>query len=160
MTGSREPKSGPKWNWRRWGVFNLVGVLGFVLQVSVLFVLKKLVGFSYLQATAIAVECAVLHNFVWHESVTWKDTIAPFRRGVKGRLLRFHLANGMISILGNLAITWTLVEKVRCPYLPANAISVAICSATNFLAGDRLVFTETKRKSPGKSGGEMDAVLI
>jgi len=159
MRAGRGPGSRPQWNWRRWGLFNLVGVLGFALQVGVLFELKKFVGLGYLQATAIAVECAVLHNFMWHESVTWKDTLAPFRRGVLGRLLRFHLANGVISIGGNIAITWMLVEKAKCAYLPANAISVLVCSVVNFLAGDRFVFTGAAASSrPSK--GEIDAVLI
>jgi putative flippase GtrA len=146
MTGGKEPGNGPKWNWSRWGVFNLVGILGFAVQLGALFALKSFAGLSYLKATGIAVECAVLHNFVWHESVTWKDIAAPSGRGVLGRLLRFHLANGIISILGNTAITWLLVERVRCPYLLANAMSVAACSVGNFLAGDRFVFTGQKSR--------------
>jgi putative flippase GtrA len=126
---------------RRWGVFNGVGVLGFVLQVAVLFALKRGLSMNYLAATALAVEAAVLHNFVWHEHVTWADVIAPFRDGVWSRLLRFHVANGLISILGNLGFTWTLVERMGWPYLVANVSSVLICSLLNFFASDRLVFS-------------------
>ena len=125
---------------RRWGVFNAVGVLGFGLQLAVLFALKRGLSLNYLAATSIAVEAAVLHNFVWHEHVTWADVIAPFRHGVWLRLFRFHVANGLISLLGNLVLTWALVEGVRCPYLIANAASVAICSLANFFASDRFVF--------------------
>ena len=127
---------------RRWGVFNAVGILGFALQIAVLFVLKREFRINYLAATALAVEVAVLHNFVWHEHVTWADVIAPFRHGVWWRLLRFHVANGLISIVGNLGITWVLVESVRCPYLIANAASVAVCSLANFFASDRFVFRD------------------
>ena len=96
---------------------------------------------NYLAATALAVEAAVLHNFVWHEHVTWADVIAPFPHGVWSRLLRFHVANGLISILGNLGFTWTLVERMGWPYLIANVSSVLICSLLNFFASDRLVFS-------------------
>ena len=125
---------------RRWGIFNLVGVLGFVLQLTTLFLLKRLFGVGYLLATAFAVEITVLHNFVWHEHVTWADVISPFRHGVLSRLIRFHLANGLISIAGNLAFTWVLVESLHWPYLLANGVSVVICSLLNFIAGDRFVF--------------------
>jgi len=125
---------------RRWSVFNAVGILGFVLQLAVLFALKRGLSMNYLAATALAVEVAVLHNFVWHEHVTWADVIAPFQHGVLSRLLRFHLANGLISILGNVGFMWALVEGLRCPYLIANIATVLICSLLNFFASDRLVF--------------------
>lgn len=125
---------------RRLGVFNAVGVLGFVLQLGVLFALKRGLSMNYLAATGLAVEATILHNFIWHEHVTWADVIAPFRHGVWSRLFRFHIANGLISIIGNLGLTWALVERARCPYLIANAASVAVCSLANFFASDRFVF--------------------
>lgn len=126
--------------WRRWGVFNLVGILGFAVQLGALFVLKRNIGLNYLVATALAVEITVLHNFVWHEHVTWSDVVCPFKHGVLGRLFRFHVANGVISILGNVALTWALVTWLRTPYLLANAVSVLICALLNFVAANRFVF--------------------
>lgn len=126
--------------WRRWGIFNAVGVLGFGLQLAVLFALKRGLSMNYLAATALAVESAVLHNFMWHEHVTWEDVVAPSRHGVWMRLLWFHVANGLISIIGNLAFTWALVEVLQWSYLVANFASVLICSLLNFFASDRFVF--------------------
>lgn len=57
----------------RWCKFNLVGALGIVVQFAALFLLKSLLHFNYLAATALAVEAAVLHNFAWHERFTWSD---------------------------------------------------------------------------------------
>ena len=101
---------------------------------------------NYLAATVLAVEAAVLHNFVWHEHVTWADVIALCRHSVWSRLLRFHVANGLISILGNLGFTWTLVERMGWPYLIANVSSVLICSLLNFFASDRFVFRNDWRQ--------------
>ena len=127
---------------RRLGVFNAVGLLGFAVQLAVLFALKRGLSLNYLTATSIAVEAAVLHNFVWHEHLTWADVIAPFRHGVWSRLFRFHAANGLISLLGNLVLTWALVQGARCPYLLANAASVSVCSLANFFVSDRFVFRD------------------
>jgi len=129
---------------RRWGVFNLVGIFGFAVQLGALYVLKRHVGLDYVSATALAVEIAVLHNFVWHEHVTWSDLVRPLEHGVLRRLFRFHVANGVISIAGNVAITWALVTWLRAPYLLANAVSVLICALLNFVAADRFVFRGTQ----------------
>ena len=125
---------------RRWGIFNVVGVLGFAVQLTALFVLKRFCGLGYLAATAAAVEIAVLHNFVWHERVTWFDVRFTARHGVWKRLIRFHFANGLISIGGNVILTWIFVAGIGLSYLPANAVGVLICSVINFVAGDRYIF--------------------
>jgi hypothetical protein len=59
----------------RWLKFNLVGGIGIVVQIVSLFLLKTVFHFNYLAATALAVEAAVVHNFVWHEQFTWADRV-------------------------------------------------------------------------------------
>jgi putative flippase GtrA len=59
----------------RWCKFNLVGGIGILVQVVALFFLRGVMHFNYLFATAIAVEAAVMHNFVWHEQFTWADRV-------------------------------------------------------------------------------------
>ena len=100
-------------------------------------------GLNLSGATAIAVEIAVLHNFAWHEHVTWADVISATQRGMLRRLVRFHLANGLVSIIGNVAVTWSLVHSLRLPYLAANAVSVLLCSLLTFLLSDRVVFRQS-----------------
>lgn len=58
---------------RRWLAFNVVGSMGVVVQLLVLLTLTEVTGLDYLVATGLAVECAILHNFVWHERWTWRD---------------------------------------------------------------------------------------
>lgn len=128
--------------WSRWGIFNVVGLLGFGVQLFALFLLKRVAGLDYRLATACAVEFAVLHNFFWHEHVTWADVVSLSRGGVWERFLRFQVTNGFISVFGNVAISWALVRWTRMPYLLANAASVAICSLLNFVIGDRVVFRQ------------------
>ena len=57
----------------RWCKFNLVGAVGILVQFGVLFLLKSVMHFNYLAATALAVEVAVVHNFFWHERFTWAE---------------------------------------------------------------------------------------
>ena len=91
-------------------------------------------------ATFPAVETAVLHNFIWHERWTWIERTRLSGGGVLGRLFRFHLANGLISIAGNLVLMWFFVSRLRLHYFLANLIAIGMCSLVNFFASDRLVF--------------------
>jgi putative flippase GtrA len=64
----------------RWCKFNLVGGIGIGVQFAALLLVKGVLHFNYMAATAIAVEAAVVHNFVWHEQFTWADrTMMPTR---------------------------------------------------------------------------------
>jgi len=128
----------------RWLKFNFVGGLGILVQLACLALLVSGLGLGYLPATALAVETAVLHNFIWHERFTWKDRTGQVVHGrvrdVAMRLLRFHAGNGAVSILGNLALMRLLVGVLHVRYLPANIVTIAVCSLMNFAASEWFVF--------------------
>jgi putative flippase GtrA len=69
--------------------FYLVGAIGIGVQLIFLFLFKSELHMNYLLATALAVECAVLHNVLWHEHYTWADRCESYA-GVFGRLLGFN----------------------------------------------------------------------
>lgn len=124
-----------------WVKFNLVGVLGFALQTAVLFVFTHATPqVSYFAATAIAVELAVLNNFVWHQRWTWKDRPSATTKETLGRLVRFNLTSGVFSISGNLLFMSVLVGRFGLPTGPANLASVAACSIVSFVLADRIAF--------------------
>jgi dolichol-phosphate mannosyltransferase len=133
------PRDGWQLLLRRWLKFNLVGALGIGVQLAVLAALTRL-GLWYLAATALAVEAAVVHNFLWHEHMTWRDRATPVLRHLLARFLRFQAANGLISLLGNLLVMRLLVGALHLPVLWANLGAIAACGLANFLAGDRFVW--------------------
>ena len=125
---------------RVWLKFNAVGIIGIGVQLLALTFLASGLKFNYLVSTFLAVETAVLHNFVWHERWTWVERTRQTASGVIGRLIRFHLTNGLISIGGNLLLMWAFVSQLHMHYFLANLIAIASCSIVNFFASDRLVF--------------------
>lgn len=132
----------------RWLKFNFVGGLGIGVQFAALLLVKEVLHFHYLAATAIAVEAAVVHNFVWHEHFTWVDRTRS-ERGVKwrqvlSRLVRFQLANGAVSLLGSLALMKLLVGLGHIDYRLANLIAIALCSVANFVVSNDWVFAMEK----------------
>lgn len=123
----------------RWLRFNAIGIVGVGVQLLFLHLLVR-AGVAYLAATALAVEAAVLHNFVWHQRYTWADRPTDDLSAVMGRLVRFHLSNGTVSIVGNVLLMRWLVGGLHVQLLPANFGAILVCSLINFVLGDRFVF--------------------
>jgi putative flippase GtrA len=124
----------------RWVKFNAVGGIGIAVQLAALALFRSVLQLDYLVATGLAVETAVIHNFLWHERFTWADR--PAQRLVHSltRLGKFNTSNGLASLAGNLLIMRVLVGQFHLNYVIANLIAVATCSIVNFLLSDRFVF--------------------
>jgi putative flippase GtrA len=129
----------------RWGKFNLVGVMGMVAQLGSLAVLNRIVPGHYLAASAVALELTLLHNFVWHVHYTWRERRETAT--LLGQCARFHLSNGMVSLVGNLALMKVLVAGALLPVLAANGIAILCCSLVNFSLGETWMFG-AKRLQP------------
>lgn len=125
---------------RRWLKFSSVGAIGVGVQLAALTMLAGWLGVNYLVATALAVEAAVLHNFLWHERWTWADRASLNGAEVVRKLLRFNLTTGAVSILGNLFFMRLLVGNLHLHYFYAHLLTIGACSLLNFLASERFVF--------------------
>jgi len=122
----------------RFLAFNIVGLGGVAVQLAALALLVAW-GVHYLAATAAAVLLSVVHNFLWHRLWTWRD-----RRGsARSTFVRFVLANGAVSLAGNLGVMATLVDGAGMSPVAANLISIAVCGLLNFWLGDAFVFVQT-----------------
>jgi putative flippase GtrA len=128
----------------RWWRFNLVGAMGMILQLVALALINRRTGDHYLRASAAAVELAVLHNFVWHLHYTWRDRRDTY--ALVPQLLRFHLSNGLVSILGNLALMRILVREMHFPVIVSNSIAILCCSILNFYLGDLWAFASVRQE--------------
>lgn len=144
----------------RWGKFNLVGMVGMAVQLGALALINHLAPGHYMLATTVAIEITLLHNFVGHLHYTWRDRFPTLRaksafrmgqlgdrRALAGHLIRFHLSNGLVSLVGNLALMPLLVESARIPVVAANAIAILCCSIANFSLGDQWAFAQPLRES-------------
>jgi putative flippase GtrA len=128
-------------NVRRWGVFNLVGAGGFVVQVATIALLTRGYGWSSFVATVVGLELAALMNFAGHSRWTWGDSEV---RGLKGWLTRFwrYQIAKTASLGANLAITVVLVYAGAPPEV-ANTVAVLLCAIPNYLISEHYVFHQT-----------------
>jgi putative flippase GtrA len=131
----------------RWLKFNLVGAMGMAVQLAALALFDRLSGGHYLYATAAAIEITLAHNFVWHLHYTWRDRCD--RSTLVAQFARFHLSNGIVSLLGNLALMRILVQEARLPVLVSNSIAILCCSVVNFCLGHNWVFTVREQATQG-----------
>jgi|SRR5579872_1306237 len=141
---------------RRWLKFNAVGIAGAVVQLGALALFARVLAIEYVVATVLAVEVAVLHNFVWHEAWTWRE-MPP--EGRWKRLFRFHVANGFVSIASNALFTWLFKRYLGWPLMVANAAAIGVTAILNFLLASMWVFRQPSTSSPasGFETREFDA---
>jgi putative flippase GtrA len=117
--------------------FVWVGAGGFAVQLLVLYALAA-AGLPYLVATALAVEAAIVHNFLWHERWTWADRTGKDHR--LARFVRFNGSTAVISIAGNMALMGLFAGSFGWALLPSNLLAVLTLSVLNYVSADRLVF--------------------
>jgi|HubBroStandDraft_6_1064221.scaffolds.fasta_scaffold969232_2 putative flippase GtrA len=125
----------------RWVKFSVVGGAGLGIQLAVLWACTRWTGISPAIATVIAVEAALLHNFVWHEAWTWKGVATS---GRWTRLWRFHAATGSISIVSNVVFTMAFKNWLAIPLLAANVMAVGVTAILNFAVAEVWVFQARK----------------
>ena len=133
-------------NFRRWGVFNAVGLGGFAVQICVIALLTRHFGWPVFVATAVALELAALQNFVAHSRWTWGDRPVPSAvEGPAGarewlrRYWRYQVVK-TASLAANLATTAALAH-LGLPAEIANTAAVLACAIPNYLASERFVFS-------------------
>lgn len=118
---------------KRWLRFNAVGILGAGIQLAALALMLRL-HVHYLVATVLAIEVALLHNYVWHRLWTWA--------GQGGSLWRFHLSNGVISFVSNVLLMRWFSGSLHFPPIPANLAAIVITSFLNYALALKWVFVQ------------------
>ena len=121
-------------NWFvRWIRFNLVGAMGMAVQLVTLAFVNHWTRGRYMIASSVAIELTLLHNFAWHLHYTWRDRRDQADKSSRlAQLAKFHLSNGLVSLLGNLILMRLLVREAHLPVLAANGASILCCSIVNF----------------------------
>jgi len=126
------PQAGRAWK------FAFVGGLGALVNLGLLFLLSGTAGLPRGAAWFPAVEASVLHNFVWHQTFTWRDRREAGAGAWLRRATAFHL-----SVAGTVAINGTLfglLSIAGAPLILAGLAGIAGSAVFNFVIGDRWVF--------------------
>ena len=115
----------PKLRMRKWiAKFVVVGGSGTVLNTAVLYLLYRWLHVPLMAASAVAVEVAVVNNYLLHDRWTF-GTRSPSLR----RFAKFNAASlGGLAV--NVLVLW-LLTRVGLHYLVANLAGIAAAFAVN-----------------------------
>ena len=128
--------------------FLVVASGGFLLQTTIVALLTHRAAVAAELATAIGVELAVVHNFLWHERWTWGDRPAAAPSRVH-RFVAYQLVTGSMSLAGNVAFVSAAVHAFGADAAIANVLAVVAMSAANYAIADRWVFARTTAVATG-----------
>jgi len=129
--------------------FGMVGGSGTVINIAVLYLAQEHLlagiadpGVRLNYSIAMAITCATISNFYWNRRLTWHDRRHDNSGPVIALFAKYVMAAGFSILLQALVTRW-LAGYMH--YILANLAAIAIASAGNYLANDRLTF----RRRPG-----------
>ena len=114
--------------------FMLVGLSGIAVNQGLLYLLTEYAKLFYLISSVVAVQSAILNNFLWNHIWTFSD-----RRKAKHSILYKLGQFELVSIGGkltNIAVLYLAVTFLGIQYLIANLLGIAAGFAVNFVANN------------------------
>lgn len=121
--------------------FGIVGTSGVLANMGLLYFLTEHLGVHYLLSSVLAVESAIVSNFVLNEFWTFVEKGEDSLKHLVGRFGKFN----SISLVGlgiNVAILWTLTEFAGLYYLFSNLLAIAVVFIWNYAANVKWTWTE------------------
>jgi dolichol-phosphate mannosyltransferase len=140
--------TGQLWGWIRYG---LVALIGAILDIALFAALVKDVGWPPAAALPVAIETALLNNFIWSELFTFQSTTASrFRHGAGKRLVRYELICLAGALLNFLVTLICLSQSVDV--LTAAAVGVVAGGALNLLLNIPAIWRTWGNREAGSGG--------
>ncbi|MDD1686818.1 glycosyltransferase family 2 protein [Methanoregula sp.] len=133
--------------WREWKKvfkFGIVGISGIVINQGVLVALKEYAGFSIPVASICAIQLAILNNFLWNDTWTFKSKGQPQRLSSRWQRLVAFEAVSLGGAVINFAILNAFVMFLAMDYQIANIIGILLGFIWNFFVNRRFTWV-TKR---------------
>ena len=125
----------------RFAIFCLVGSTGVLVNEAALWFIASQ-GYHYVQASAVAVELAILNNFLWNDLWTFRDSVGSqldLSNRFK-RLLKFNAICALGAALNVLAV-WAITEMLNVHYLVSNLVGMGIGTGWNYALNVNVTWT-------------------
>ncbi len=125
-----------------------VGATGTVVNCAVLWGLVHWMHWHYLLAAGVAIQLAVIQNFIWHDRWTFSD-----RRGHSRWLVRFGQYE--LTSSGGMILNWILlaafVSWAHWPLVPANLCGIAVGALVTYTVSKLWIWKHRTRTIVGYS---------
>ncbi len=119
--------------WARFLRYCVVGSSGVLIQLALLWVLRHFELLGKLRAAGVAVECAILNNFLWNELWTFRDRTVGARH-FTARLRRLASFNAVCAAGAafQLAMVWGLAIQWGWSYWATNLLAIVLVTFWNY----------------------------
>ena len=121
---------------RQYPKFIIIGILGIIINLSILYTLTELVHFYYLFSAIIAALISATCNFMLNKTWTFKEDIG---QRFWQKYLKFVVV-WVVVISISLGILYILTEYLHLYYLFSQIISLVIVGVITFLAHKIWIF--------------------
>lgn len=111
--------------------FGVVGTSGVVVNNAVLFLFHGVLMWPLIPASVLAVEVAIVNNFIWNDRWTFSN-----RTQTSFRFLRFNLVS-LGGLVVNTGVLAALVALAGIHYLAANLVAIGAAMGWNFSVNSR-----------------------
>lgn len=131
----------------RGGKFMAVAWVGMVVNTACLYLFKGVWHIRIIPASLMAIEIAIIHNFIWFRAWAWKDREQrlPFFH----QLLVYNAATGAVDLVSNVSILWALSTFFGVHYLLANILGMIAGPFIKFWLNEKFIFRERRHDSSG-----------
>lgn len=121
--------------------FAMVGALGFLINLFILFIVHDELGFNLLLAQIVAAECAIISNFFLHHNWTFKT----YQNGkTLHRIGKYHLSAWVGSAITTLVL-FASVSVFHLHYVIGLVFGAGFALVWNMAASRFIIW---QRKSP------------
>jgi len=118
--------------------FAIVGAVGTVVNLSILFLLTDIFKIYYLISEVIAFLISVLNNYILNKIWTFKEEI---KEKVVKKFVQYSIVS-VISLAVNIIILFVLVEYFSIWYIFAEVIAIAASFLVNYIGNKLWTFRE------------------
>jgi len=129
--------------WKRVFKFGIVGILGIVVNLGVLFILVELFVLNKDLASPLAIEFSILNNFIWNDLWTFGSVKDQKVSSKWHRLVSFNFVSVGGAVI-NYGIFLMLTSWFAVYYLAAQLIGILIGFVWNFLLNRRITWKREK----------------
>lgn len=131
----------------RMSKFAVVGLSGLVVNSGILWILTHFFHIDYRIASLLAIEVAILNNYVWNTVWTWRDRPADSVGHVLRRFVKFNGASALVALINWLSLI-ALTEWFHIEMMISNLIGIFAASIFNFLVSHYWTFGTKEKKLP------------
>ena len=135
--------------WREWErifKFGIVGLSGIVVNQGLLIIFKEFAGWPIWIAGAVAIQVAIVNNFLWNDLWTFKATSTDYKFPSRlHRLFAFEIVSSGGAVI-NYAVLNLMVLFLATNYQTANIIGILLGFVWNFLVNRNITWKKAHPK--------------